>query len=470
MLNKILLHRFRDAMERFLLPCQNAYRPNRACAQHVQAIVELLCVAGRAVNVPLVCLFVDFSKAFDSVDRRALAMLFDVWRCPAELSALVFAVLDGQQLSVRADGIIGDSFTPTEGVLQGDTLAPFLFLLPMDVILPVECGFPLGFPTSRGTRSRPQPGPPTARIPALGYADDVVLFSSQVANMQRMLACLEVTAAFFGLRVNAGAGKTEVIYINVDAGAITLASGAPVLAVSHYKYLGSIVGIKAMTADLKRRKQLSWGLLHQYTHIWRSSPAHVSVKRRLFRTLVVPVLGYSSATYPWNLTTLCALNGVFNRMLRFAMNVRVDYQTWTHDPIEALLGDDMLFFTATLVYERLRAFGHWARQHYRRDNPVYHPLLDVFAWDTRSAASNVKHRRGGAMILSSKDSLLRMAGFELDEYGPLLVLAGDKKKWRQLVEQRTLYEQLRVATEISQRRRKETNRHWDDSAHDALIG
>ncbi len=41
-------------------------------------------------------------------------------------------------------------------------------------------------------------------------------------------------------------------------------------------------------------------------------------------------------------------------MLRFAMNVRVDYQTWTHDPIEALLGDDMLFFTATLVYERLR--------------------------------------------------------------------------------------------------------------------
>ncbi len=99
--------------------------------------------------------------------------------------------------------------------------------------------------------------------------------------------------------------------------------------------------------------------------------------------------------------------------------------------------------------------GHWARQHYRRDNPVYHPLLDVFAWNTRSAVSNVKHRRGGAMILSSKDSLLRMAGFELDEYGPLLVLAGDKKKWRQLVEQRTLYEQLRVATEISQRRRKE---------------
>ena len=44
---------------------------------------------------------------------------------------------------MRSDGIVGPPITVTAGVLQGDTLAPFLFVLVLDAVLrslPPELG------------------------------------------------------------------------------------------------------------------------------------------------------------------------------------------------------------------------------------------------------------------------------------------------------------------------------------------
>ena len=180
-LDKMMMHRTRDALDALLLPCQNAYRPERSCKEHVNALTELIDLARRANNVPLVCLFVDFSKAFDSVDRRQLRRLLVWWNCPQKLLDLMFVILDGQQLAVRLDGEHGKTFTPTAGVLQGDTLAPYLFLIVMDAIFRytdpdphTSLGFdlcpPLPGTCSSGTRSRHQRPRTGKALPLLGYA------------------------------------------------------------------------------------------------------------------------------------------------------------------------------------------------------------------------------------------------------------------------------------------------------------
>lgn len=70
-LNKLILLRIRDAIDPHLHPSQNAYRPERNCQQHLLAAAEMINFAKSTKNEKLFALFVDFSKAFDSIDRRS---------------------------------------------------------------------------------------------------------------------------------------------------------------------------------------------------------------------------------------------------------------------------------------------------------------------------------------------------------------------------------------------------------------
>ena len=74
---------------------------------------------------------------------------------------------------ITPDGL-SDMFSTTSGVLQGDTLAPFLFVLLLDWVL--RTAFPTtedGFLLRQRTSSRH----PELRILALAYADDLALLS-----------------------------------------------------------------------------------------------------------------------------------------------------------------------------------------------------------------------------------------------------------------------------------------------------
>ncbi len=472
-LNKLILHRVRDALDAYLSPLQNAYRPERSCAQHILAASELIALARRSKSVPLMCLFVDFSKAFDSIDRVALRLLLNHWKCPTELTHLIFQVLDQQQLSVRYQTSLGDAFTPTAGVLQGDTLAPYLFLLPMDLIFravsQLDCGARLSsLPSSAGTRSRPK-SVWIPRLPALGYADDVILFSNSVTDAQKMLTRLEDVAAMFGLKCNVGPGKTEAMYISLPAAPIYLKSGALVTTATSYKYLGTLLGT-TWKEDFSRRRGLAWALLHQYNNVWSAAHIHIDVKRHLFHALVTPHLTYSCISYPWTALVRKTINQCYQRMLRYALGVRPNWTEWDHLPIESLIGDSRLFLSAQIVYERLRSIGHWLRQHCRKDNTILHPALWVLAWNSR-ADDKLRNKRGGALQISPKDSILRMAGFELDSWGALVDTACNKSAWRLTVEKAVLAEQLAVADTIAKRRAAETakGRIWTEEDHAKLL-
>jgi hypothetical protein len=433
------------------------------------AAAELLHLAQCTRNVPLVCLFVDFSKAFDSIDRVQLRTLLQHWRCPAELLNVIFAVLDGQRLAVRHGGVRDDAheFTPTAGVLQGDTLAPYLFLLPMDVIfrsLPLEHGAKISDVLGNaGTQRRPKQQH-VYRLHYLGYADDVILFSNTPGGAEKLLHALEETAALFGLFINTGKGKTEVMFAGeVVRAPIRTSDGRPVPECDKYKYLGTILG-QPWRTDFNRQKGLAWALLRRYNRTWSSSACNNRSKLLLFHALVVPTLTYGVATYPWTQEVRDALNGTYNKMLRYAINDPVDWSTFQHSPVEQLMGERM-YLSAVVVYQRLREHGHWVRQHLRDDNPVPHPLIDVLSWETQHS-DQIQYRRGGALRKGPRDGLLSMV--RVSSYDELCELAVHKRKWRRVVEEETLREQLAVASRTSARRRNE-NRAWSDDDHSSLI-
>ena len=70
-LNRILLERMREAVDAKLRDQQAGFRRNRSCADQI-ASLRIIVEQSLEWNSPLYINFIDYEKAFDSVDRETL--------------------------------------------------------------------------------------------------------------------------------------------------------------------------------------------------------------------------------------------------------------------------------------------------------------------------------------------------------------------------------------------------------------
>ena len=88
-----------------------------------------------AKNLQETILFVEFSKAFDSIHREKMEQIFLVYGFPKGTVAAIMMLYKNTKVKVcSSDGDI-DYFDIVAGVLQGDTLAPYLFIICLDYML-----------------------------------------------------------------------------------------------------------------------------------------------------------------------------------------------------------------------------------------------------------------------------------------------------------------------------------------------
>ena len=76
---------------------------------------------------PLYMVFVDFSKAFDTVGRAELWQLLRKYGCPEKFITIIEALHTGMMANVSVGGEVSESFSVTYGFKQGCVLAPTLF-------------------------------------------------------------------------------------------------------------------------------------------------------------------------------------------------------------------------------------------------------------------------------------------------------------------------------------------------------
>ena len=80
----------------------------------------------------LTVVFVDYCKAFDSVDRRAILVALRHYCVP---DADVMQLYHGSTAAVSSRLKLTETFLTTSGVPQRDNLSPHLFILLVDYIL-----------------------------------------------------------------------------------------------------------------------------------------------------------------------------------------------------------------------------------------------------------------------------------------------------------------------------------------------
>ena len=156
-----------------------------------------------------------------------------------------------------------DYFNIVAGVLQRDTLAPYLFIICLDYILRTSIdkmkdnGFKL---TKERTRRYP-----AQTITSVDYADDIALLANTPAQAETLRHSLEQAAAGISLHVNAD--KTEYMCLNQRSDISTLNSSSLKL-VNKFTYLGNSVSLTK--TDINTRLAKAWTAIDKLLVIWKS--------------------------------------------------------------------------------------------------------------------------------------------------------------------------------------------------------
>ena len=84
-------------------------------------------------------IFLLFCKAYDSVPRQALWCALRKYGIPENLIELVHSFHEGKSATVTVCGEKSSSFLVTNGLRQGCTIAPTLFILYLDLVIRCWC-------------------------------------------------------------------------------------------------------------------------------------------------------------------------------------------------------------------------------------------------------------------------------------------------------------------------------------------
>ena len=243
-----------------------------------------------------------------------------------------------------------DFFDISAGVLQGDTLAPYIFIICLDYVLrkALDKNNELGFTLTK-QKSKCYPA---MKITDADYADDLAVLADILKDATFLLHSIERTAKEIGLYLNAD--KTEFICFNQDASErMKSLDGEKIKQVEDFKYLGSYIA--STEHDVNIRLGKAWNALNELDKIWKSNLTD-KLKRNFFRAAVETVLLYGSVS--WTLTTHLEkkIDGAYTRMLRTALN-----RSWKDHPTNVELYGHIPPISKLLQQQRMRFAGHYWR-------------------------------------------------------------------------------------------------------------
>ena len=137
----------------------------------------------------------------------------------------------------------------------------------------------------------------------LRFADDIVLFASDVKELEQMIVSLNEEGKKGGMKINKS--KTKILYnvhvrrASQNSGIII--DGEELDSVEQYVYLGQLI-----TADNNQSKEIArrigqgWASFGKYNNILRDTKIPISLKRKIMDNMVTPAMTYGAET--WSLT------------------------------------------------------------------------------------------------------------------------------------------------------------------------
>lgn len=281
-LSYIILARLEPYAEQILGDYQCGFRRNRSTVDQMfllKQIMEKRWEYAQSVH----CLFVDFAKAYDSIDRETLYHILTSYQVPKKLVRMIKIATGTSRMRVRAGGGLTDEFEVVTGLKQGDALSPVLFNLALEHIirkvLLIDGGVELN-----------------GKHKIVGYADDLAILGQSEREVVKMTEKLEEEGKGVGLRISHE--KTEYLHMKRYKDRSTKrkdlhVNGITYKGVDKFKYLGCTI------TDTNRREDeidirivnalRCTAALHK---VLVSKLLSRSTKIRIYKTVIRPILMY----------------------------------------------------------------------------------------------------------------------------------------------------------------------------------
>ena len=107
------------------------FRPNRSTTDNI-FIVWQICEKYHEYNIDLHNRFIDFSQAFDTVNRDVIYNSLTKYNVPDKLIKLIKLTMQRTKMKVKLNNSYSEWFETKTGVRQGDPLPALLFSVVLD--------------------------------------------------------------------------------------------------------------------------------------------------------------------------------------------------------------------------------------------------------------------------------------------------------------------------------------------------
>ena len=288
----ILEKRLRKQIENKFSEEQSGFRPSKQTQDHIFTIRT---IAEKAINRQrnLYLAFLDLKAAFDTVSKIEVYSTLNKLKVNTKLQKVIKSVCNEVRGVVRLKGKKSKTFEMKNGLKQGDSLSPLLFIAIMDQVLK-QCKSKTKKHTVGNWKMQP------IYTQALLYADDVVLIADTKEELQNVVTVWADEIKNKGMTLNVSKSKWMKITKGGESEDLDISwEGKQVEQVTEYTYLGvKICNNGKIEQEINNRISKANNIYYQLNNtILGKKEINTKTKLQVYNSIYVPTLTYGSESW-----------------------------------------------------------------------------------------------------------------------------------------------------------------------------
>ena len=257
------------------------------------------------VNRPLYLAFIDFKKAYDSIDRRKLVEVLVDYKVNPQIIDIIVQMYNEDSTVIQL-GNMKEKVKVTGGIRQGCCISTLLFKM-------------VTFKIIEALRKEKKYKIGKFNDNSIWLADDATLVADSLETMEALLNCLSTAGGEYGLEINEK--KTKIMQMKGKEGKEHIKEYEMV---KEAKYLGVTIGGRYRNIFEIENKNLIGKAKKKVNQIIaevRKSADKVAVGRAIWKLMALPAILFGRAVVPTCDSKVKAVQRQENRVWRYLMDI-----------------------------------------------------------------------------------------------------------------------------------------------------
>ena len=276
---------------------QNGFRASRSCIDHILVLCSIL-RNRKALGLSTFLSYIDFQKAFDSVDRNLLFFKLSQIGVTGNFYNAISAMYKNPKSKILLNEFETEFFNCPIGVKQGDTISATLFSIFINDLAEEIKATKVGINLNEKVENEDFKNNFDEILNILLYADDIVLITATENDLQYLLNIVENWCRRWRLEVNLT--KTNVMHVRnprcQQSKFMFLFNNRTVSYCKKYRYLGTTLDefLNFRTSAASQADAAGRALGYLITKTIKNGGLPYSIYTMLYECAVCAVADYGS--------------------------------------------------------------------------------------------------------------------------------------------------------------------------------